>query len=35
MQPEAPRLSALPAGELQAFADEIKKATGLRVLVSP
>lgn len=35
MQPEAPRLSALPARELQAFADEIKKATGLRVLVSP
>ena len=35
MQPEAPRLSALAAGELQAFADEIEKATGLRVLVSP
>ena len=35
MQPEAPRLSALPVGELQAFADEIQKTTGLRVLVSP
>lgn len=35
MQPEAPRLSALPARELQAFADEIEKTTGLRVLVSP
>lgn len=35
MQPEAPRLSALPARELQVFADEIEKATGLRVLVSP
>lgn len=35
MQPEAPRLSALPARELQAFADEIQKTTGLRVLVSP
>lgn len=35
MQPEAFRLSSLPAGELQAFAEEIEKTTGLKVQVSP
>jgi len=34
MQPEAPRLSALPAGELDAIAGRIRE-TGLRVRVSP
>lgn len=35
MQAAAPRLSRLPAAELAAFADEITKKTGLRVIVSP
>ncbi|MCL2525335.1 MAG: radical SAM protein [Betaproteobacteria bacterium] len=34
-QAAAARLTALPAGELTAFADEIQKKTGIRVLVSP
>ncbi len=35
MQPAAPRLGRLPLEELQAFADEIKNKTGIRVIVSP
>ena len=35
MQPQAPRLSRLPAEELGAFAEQIEKETGIRVTVSP
>ncbi len=35
MQPQAPRLSRLPAEELEAFAEQIEKETGIRVTVSP
>ncbi len=35
MQPQAPRLSRLPANELEAFAGQIEKETGIRVSVSP
>jgi len=35
MQPAAPRLTRLTAEALAAFADEIEKKTGIRVLVSP
>jgi wyosine [tRNA(Phe)-imidazoG37] synthetase (radical SAM superfamily) len=35
MQPAAPRLGRLAAAELEAFAAEITKKTGIRVLVSP
>jgi wyosine [tRNA(Phe)-imidazoG37] synthetase (radical SAM superfamily) len=35
MQPAAPRLTRLTAQELAAFAGEIEKKTGIRVLVSP
>ncbi|WP_412479270.1 radical SAM protein [Azonexus sp. IMCC34839] len=35
MQPQAPRLSRLPADELEAFAEQIQKETGIRVTVSP
>jgi wyosine [tRNA(Phe)-imidazoG37] synthetase (radical SAM superfamily) len=35
MQPAAPRLTRLSAEELLAFASEIEKKTGIRVLVSP
>jgi wyosine [tRNA(Phe)-imidazoG37] synthetase (radical SAM superfamily) len=35
MQPAAPRLTRLTAEELAAFAGEIEKKTGIRVLVSP
>ena len=35
MQPQAPRLSRLPAAELEAFAGQIEKETGIRVSVSP
>lgn len=35
MQPAAPRLTRLSAEELVAFAGEIEKKTGIRVLVSP
>jgi len=35
LQPAAPRLSALPAAHLDAFAQRIQKKTGLRVVVSP
>jgi pyruvate-formate lyase-activating enzyme len=35
MQPAAPRLRPLTAGELQAFGDEIETKTGIRVVVSP
>jgi wyosine [tRNA(Phe)-imidazoG37] synthetase (radical SAM superfamily) len=34
-QPGAERLSALPVGDLDAFAARIQKETGLRVVVSP
>lgn len=35
MQPAASRLSRISAGELAAFAEEIHKKTGIRVMVSP
>lgn len=35
LQPAAPRLSRLPAAELESFAQEIHEKTGIRVLVSP
>jgi wyosine [tRNA(Phe)-imidazoG37] synthetase (radical SAM superfamily) len=35
MQPAAPRLARLPDEELAAFAEEIHKKTGIRVLISP
>ena len=35
MQPAAPRLSALDADHLQAFAQRIEMQTGLKVIVSP
>lgn len=35
MQPSAPRLQRLAADDLEHFAGEIRKKTGLRVLVSP
>lgn len=35
MQPAAPRLSRLSAEDLQDFADEIIKKTGIKVMVSP
>lgn len=34
-QPAAPRLARLPDEELAAFAEEIHKKTGIRVLISP
>ncbi|PKO31207.1 MAG: radical SAM protein [Betaproteobacteria bacterium HGW-Betaproteobacteria-7] len=34
-QPAAPRLARLPDEELAAFAEEIQKKTGIRVLISP
>lgn len=35
LQPAAPRLSRLPAAELETFAQEIHEKTGIRVMVSP
>jgi len=35
LQPAAPRLSRLPAAELESFAQEIHEKTGIRVMVSP
>ena len=35
LQPAAPRLSRLVPEELEAFAAEIEKKTGIRVVVSP
>lgn len=35
MQPEAPRLARIPEAGLRAFAAQLEKETGLRVLVSP
>ncbi len=35
LQPSAPRLQRLTADDLENFAAEIRKKTGLRVLVSP
>ena len=35
MQPQAPRLSRLPAEELEVFAEQIERETGIRVSVSP
>lgn len=35
MQPAAPRLTALPAEEMQRFAAHLANATGLKVIVSP
>ena len=35
LQPAAPRLTRLSAEELAAFAQEVEKKTGIRVLVSP
>lgn len=35
LQPAAPRLTRLPATDLEAFAAEITKETGIRVIVSP
>lgn len=35
MQPAASRLTALPADQMQAFAQQIEMATGLTVIVSP
>jgi len=35
MQPAAPRLQRLEADELDKFAAEIRKKTGIRVLVAP
>jgi len=35
LQPAAPRLTRLPAAELELFAQEIHEKTGIRVIVSP
>lgn len=35
LQPAAPRLTRLPAAELELFAQEIHEKTGIRVMVSP
>ena len=35
LQPAAPRLRRLAANELETFAAEIRKKTGIRVVVSP
>ena len=35
LQPAAPRLTRLAANELETFAAEIRKKTGIRVVVSP
>jgi hypothetical protein len=35
MQTAATRLQRLPAEELEAFAEEIRRETGIRVIVSP
>jgi hypothetical protein len=35
LQPAASRLQRLPAAELEAFGEEIRSATGIRVVVSP
>ncbi len=35
LQPAAPRLKRLSAGAMEAFAEEVRKETGIRVVVSP